>query len=120
MLISNACEAVVATAVAECEGCRHIGLETLKPPSELVSKRPHSNVTGMVQLCLKSGLTFSPKNFYFVCWSTLASDRVPLSFYLGCGFKDSPLSTAGVVAELQREDRGDPVVRVFVTEPPKQ
>lgn len=63
VLTSNACEAVVATAVAECEDCRHVGLENLKPPSELVSKRPHSNGAGMVQLCLKSGPAFSPKNF---------------------------------------------------------
>lgn len=82
VLISNACEAVVATAVAECEDCRHIGLENLKPPSELVSMRPHSNVAGMVQLCLKSGPAFSPKNFYFICGSTQTSDRVPLSFIL--------------------------------------
>lgn len=82
MLISNACEAVVATAVAECEDCRHTGLETLKPPSELASKRPYSNVAGMAQLCLKSGPAFSPQNFYFVRWSTQTSDRVPLSFIL--------------------------------------
>lgn len=120
MLISNACETVVAMAVAECEDCRHIGLETLKPPSELVSKGPHSNVAGMVQLCLKSGPAFSPQNFYFVCWSAQTSDRVPLSFILAVASRALHSVTAGVIAELQREDRGDPVRRVLVTEPPKQ
>ena len=82
VLISNACEAAVATGVAECEDCRHVGLENLKPPPELVSKRPHSNGAGMVQLCLQSAPAFSPKNFCFVCGSTQTSDRVPLSFIL--------------------------------------
>lgn len=119
MLISNACETVVATAVAECKDCRHIGLETLKPPSELVSKGSHSNVAGMVQLCLKSGPAFSPQNFYFVCWSAQTSDRVPLSFILAVASRALHSVTAGVIAELQREDRGESCSKGFSDRAPK-
>ena len=56
--------------------------EYLKPPSVLGRKRPHRNVASRVPLCLKPCPVFSTKNFYFVCWSSQSSDRVPLSFIL--------------------------------------